>query len=618
MSMSQLRSRTLRGGVTAALMATAALGATAVPAMAGPTVTLKYICTYPLITPQPLSIVISSDIPSTIPAGTQTNVFHIDSVATAGGQTITGLTLVNAKSVEGVATAGSQISGPEANLPVTVPIQVAKYTLPAGQTTGDLVLNASGTTPALTFSKVGVNTIKLNSLALNLTARRADNSPITEFSGLQTVPATDNDPNTFDVSCALDPAAGTQNTTIGTINVTAPTDSTAPTAPGQPVVGTRSASTANLSWPASTDAKGVTGYDVYSAGNRVASTSGGTAVQVTSLGSAQPYSFTVKARDAAGNVSAASPAVSTTTYTESQPKGTPDSTPFAPLNVTYQCQYPLIGAQPLSVKVTTNIPKSTYAGKALPAFNITSVATVPATTWDALSLVGAKTIQGGATATSRVGAPGFTLPVAVPITVPATTVPATRSAFNLTASGVTPALSFPRSGTAKIVLDSIKLNLTAKRADGSIIQLPSLGADSDGNPNTFDVSCSLSPVNQSGVIGWIQLFVDDVAPTIPTGLKISGLAPTGVIVSWNASTDNAAVTGYEITYNGSVRTSTTNRIVLQGLTPSTFYRFTVKARDAAGNRGPANGITFTTKAAAAAKSAPDAAAKKSTTDKSDL
>ncbi|WP_442954387.1 fibronectin type III domain-containing protein [Paenibacillus sp. MMS18-CY102] len=67
-----------------------------------------------------------------------------------------------------------------------------------------------------------------------------------------------------------------------------------------------------LAWNASTDNVGVTGYDVFRGSTLTASVSGTSAV-ITGLSASTAYSFTVKAKDAAGNVSAASSAVSVVT-----------------------------------------------------------------------------------------------------------------------------------------------------------------------------------------------------------------------------------------------------------------------------------------------------------------
>ncbi|MFN8195273.1 MAG: endo alpha-1,4 polygalactosaminidase [Nocardioidaceae bacterium] len=92
------------------------------------------------------------------------------------------------------------------------------------------------------------------------------------------------------------------------------TDTTAPSAPTGVTVTGATASSVSLSWTASTDNVGVTGYEVFQgAGATPVVTTTGTTATVTGLAAATSYSFTVKARDAAGNRSAASGAVTGTT-----------------------------------------------------------------------------------------------------------------------------------------------------------------------------------------------------------------------------------------------------------------------------------------------------------------
>jgi chitodextrinase len=85
------------------------------------------------------------------------------------------------------------------------------------------------------------------------------------------------------------------------------TDHQPPTAPGQPVVTPRLPSMADLSWQPATDDSGVTTYEVYQDGTRIAVTDQ-TSLRVTGLTPQTSYSFTVVARDAALNESAPSPA----------------------------------------------------------------------------------------------------------------------------------------------------------------------------------------------------------------------------------------------------------------------------------------------------------------------
>ncbi len=89
---------------------------------------------------------------------------------------------------------------------------------------------------------------------------------------------------------------------------------------------------------------------------------------------------------------------------------------------------------------------------------------------------------------------------------------------------------------------------------------------------------------------------DTHAPTAPTGL--SGSAPNSntVNLSWNASTDNVAVTGYRVYRNGSqIGTSATTSYSDGGRTGSTTYSYQVAAYDAVPNvSGLSNLINVTT------------------------
>lgn len=79
---------------------------------------------------------------------------------------------------------------------------------------------------------------------------------------------------------------------------------------------------------------------------------------------------------------------------------------------------------------------------------------------------------------------------------------------------------------------------------------------------------------------------DTQAPTTPTNLTASNPTATTVDLSWTASTDNTAVTNYDIYIGGSFYVSTNSAATtytVTGLSPETMYAFTVLATDAANN-----------------------------------
>ncbi len=98
-----------------------------------------------------------------------------------------------------------------------------------------------------------------------------------------------------------------------TVNITgSAADTQAPSAPSNLAASNITQTSVDLSWTASTDNVGVTQYDVYKDGTLLGNVSG-TSAQVTGLTAATTYSFYVKAKDAAGNVSGASNTINVTT-----------------------------------------------------------------------------------------------------------------------------------------------------------------------------------------------------------------------------------------------------------------------------------------------------------------
>lgn len=120
---------------------------------------------------------------------------------------------------------------------------------------------------------------------------------------------------TYSFTVRAKDAAGNVSVASNAVSVTtsAPVvDTTAPTAPTLSASGTASTST-NLSWSGATDNIGVTGYDVYRNGVLFGSTTTATTYAATGLTAATAYTFNVRAKDAAGNVSVNSNTVSVTT-----------------------------------------------------------------------------------------------------------------------------------------------------------------------------------------------------------------------------------------------------------------------------------------------------------------
>ncbi|KRD45159.1 exoglucanase [Cellulomonas sp. Root930] len=286
---------------------------------------------------------------------------------------------------------------------------------------------------------------------------------------------------------------------------TPPVDTTAPSVPAGLTAGTPTSTSVPLSWTASTDNVAVTGYNVYR-GTTLVGTSTSTSYTVTGLTAATAYSFTVRAKDAAGNLSAASTAVSATTATGTV---TDTTAPSVPTGLT------------AGTTTTTSVPLS----------------------WNA------STDNTGGT-----GVAGYEV-------YRGSTLVATTTSTSYTVTGLSAATAYSFTVRAK---------------------------DLAGNVSA--ASSAVSATTQTGTV------TDTTAPSVPAGLTAGTTTTTSVPLSWTASTDNVAVTGYDV-YRGStlVATTTSTSYTVTGLSAATAYSFTVRAKDAAGNvSAPSAAVSATT------------------------
>ncbi|MBB6093505.1 chitodextrinase [Povalibacter uvarum] len=77
---------------------------------------------------------------------------------------------------------------------------------------------------------------------------------------------------------------------------------------------------------------------------------------------------------------------------------------------------------------------------------------------------------------------------------------------------------------------------------------------------------------------------DTTAPTVPGNLRVTSTTSNSIALTWNASTDNVAVTRYDVYRAGMlVGSPATLSFTNTGLAASTTYSYTVRACDGAGN-----------------------------------
>ncbi|ERK73500.1 discoidin domain-containing protein [Leifsonia aquatica] len=335
-------------------------------------------------------------------------------------------------------------------------------------------------------------------------------------------------------SCAQLPAsivdnAGLQPAYRGLDPQPAPTDTTAPTAPGAPTGAANFPSVAELSWPAATDDTGVTGYSVFANGTLVSAT-GGTSARITGLTAGAAYKFTVTARDAAGNESKPSPAFTLTT-----PSGS-DLAVGKPVTASSDSE--------------TNYPKNAVDGDLSTRW--AQGLGLPDPSWIQVDLGKSYDISGVITTFEK--ASGYKYKIEA-----SNDELTWRTIEDHTGTNTTAATNYTEPASP-VAGRFVRLTITGTSGNGgSIYELEVYGAPAPSG--------------------------DTTPPSTPAAPTASVQLPTLLDLSWPASTDDTGVTGYAV-YDGTTQIALTTATTLRvgGLTPGSSHSYTVVARDASGNQ----------------------------------
>ena len=382
-------------------------------------------------------------------------------------------------------------------------------------------------------------------------------------------------------------AAGNESASSNQVNVTtlAP-DTQAPTAPTNLAASNTTATSTSLSWTASTDNVGVASYDVYQ-GASVIGNVAGTSFGVTGLSAETTYSFTVRAKDAAGNESAASNTVNVTTLA-------------APPN---PCTGTSISSFPYTENFDSGIGAWTQDNNdqgnwTLDANGTPSNNTGPSNDFNGggnyFYTEASNNQNPGPNATTNLVSPCFNL----------TNIQGAEFSFyyhmfgsnmgslRLQVSeddGATWTTLTTLTGQQQTSSGAAWLQRTVSLSayDGEVIKLRLSGTTGGG----FRSDMAIDQVSLE-----VPLPPDNEVPSTPTNLTASNTTQTTTDLSWTASTDNVGVTGYDVYQGASViATVSTTTYQVTGLTASTSYSFNVRAKDAAGNESAAsNTVNVTT------------------------
>ena len=210
------------------------------------------------------------------------------------------------------------------------------------------------------------------------------------------------------------------------------------------------------------------------------------------------------------------------------------------------------------------------------------------------------------------------------------TVNATAGPFSVTApdtavsyvGGSAQSITWAVAGTTANGVNCANVDILLSTDGGNTFPITLLAATPNDGTQTVTIPNTSGTTNRIMVKGSNHIFFDvsntnftitagssdTVAPSAPASLTASGTTQTTTDLSWTASTDNVAVTGYDVYQGGVFKASVaTTSYSVSGLTAATAYTFTVRAKDAAGNiSSDSNVVSVTTPAAVADTTAPSA------------
>ncbi len=359
-----------------------------------------------------------------------------------------------------------------------------------------------------------------------------------------------------------------------TVGGSAPTDTQAPSAPSNLTASGVGETTLSLSWGVSTDNVGVTGYDVYRGSTRLATVTG-TSYNVTGLTAGTAYTFSVKAKDAAGNESASSNTVNITTTGGTIPTPTYCDMKGSNNGDDYITNVTFAGINNTTAKATDGYQDNTSGTTANVSKGASQNLKVTLVGW-----------QGGANnevyAWFDWNIDGDFTDAGEKFEITTKTTDAIRE------------LSIAVPSTATTGTTRMRIVLGYNAADGN----SSCGTVAYGEVEDYNI-----------VVGGGGTPTDTQAPSAPSNLTASSVAQTTLSLSWSAATDNVGVTGYDV-YRGATRltTVTGTSYNVSGLTAGTAYSFSVKAKDAAGNESASSNTANVTTQQASDTQAPSAPA----------
>ena len=382
-------------------------------------------------------------------------------------------------------------------------------------------------------------------------------------------------------------------------------DTEAQTAPTYVTSTDITTTTAKVTWTAPTDNVGVAGYNVY-VNDSETPVNGetlvtGTEYELKDLTAGTGYTVTVKAVDAAGNVSDGA----AHTFTTNNAADT--EAPSAPTNV-------------VVTDVTTTTAKVTWSeakdNVGVVGYNVylneakVNETLITTTEYDLTALteetnysVKVTAVDAAENESGRSEAATFTTPKTQDTEAPSVPAGVTASDVTQTGAKITWTAATDNVGVAgyNVYLGESRVNTSPVTV--TEYELSGLTANTEYTVTVSAVDAAGNESARSDAATFTTLEAeeekDNEAPSVPAGVTASDVTQTGAKITWTASADNVGVAGYNV-YVDETKVNTDKlveglELELTGLTPETEYTVTVSAVDAAGNEsGRSAAFTFTT------------------------
>ena len=398
-------------------------------------------------------------------------------------------------------------------------------------------------------------------------------------------------------------AAGNVSLLSNVATVNTP-DGTAPDVPAGLTAVAASDSEVDLSWNASSDNVGTTGYKLYRDGVQIANLGTATTYQDTAVSAQTHYAYTISAYDAAGNASAQSSAAEVTTPDVPTPPDTQAPTIPTDLAATVSGGHEVDLSWDASTDDTAVAGYTIYRdGQVLATVSGDTLAYADTGADDATAYaytISAYDAAGNASAQSdgvNATTPDVTAP-STPVTVTAalssdgTSVDVTwqPSLDNTAVTGY----NIYRNG----LLVGIITDGTTTYSDNNLQQ---------GESYTYTVAAYDAAGNVSAQsVAAVAAAPDTTAPTTPDNFTATVANGHEIDLVWQPATDNVGVAGYNIYRNGVLIASVTNGTTYADTSAddATAYTYTIAAYDAAGNTSVQSAAVSATTPDASAPTSP--------------